>query len=482
MNIGFQKNSKPKKKEKKKRNFFLDKKKKPTADKEVTSDLHKEVWQQSVDLNNTSIDGFLTNDSSNEEDNFFDLENIDNSMGEQIALDLQMPGTEARDFSSVDDFDSEFPIEDLTVSGETLADDSNSAVDEEQTLANTDDLTMDYADELELENDSENYEDFSIDFSVLDDTDGFEVDTTEDYEVEDTYKEEKSLTQDDYADYSVLTDSDLESTTKSDNDAFVHIEAGGNDVINDVEYEALLELFSTLTREEVDALPPNYRKLFDQNFKPNETYVGDSENDSIRKKLGIKDLDLREIDNNIHLTQEEITATLNGVELPVSVIQKLLPEGKTLEEPENMEGIKAKILSSFEPTFSNQLEVTSDSSEVPLIAVNYCNDDVPDVVQLEDGLLGVLPYKVFRQGELLKADSNYEITLGKDDVVLVRTGIKYIATPNCTVRLDGPDASTGLVMLGFNVSPDSIDLQLKAEKNTYINKNSILCKINYKEI
>lgn len=512
MKIGFQQNIKPKPKDKKKTSFpFLRKKSKDVKNELIQNkeqdSIPSDIWQSPVNLDSEHLNKVCNMDSpENTNNDFFGLGDIDNSSGEQIALDLQMQSSTVREFADIefeglnDNFTSK---SDSNLADEVMPDLLDDSLQKEENfLDNTlDDSLFDFVNNPEediteevptelvdnsskdlIEENSLSESSVDLENSITEDVNSSEFDLN--FSVIEELDNE--ILNDDSTEYAILSDVELEADkTEYTEPEFVRV-TQDDSVMTDAEYETLLDLFSTLSKEEVEALPKNYKKIFEQNFKVNDVYLGEDENAIICKKLGLEHLDIRKTGNSdLHLTSKDLTATLGGTELPISVIQKLLPEGKTIEEPENLEKVKKKIKASFEPKYkedTTQNNVSKDIGEVPLIAISYHNDAVPDAEMLQDGILGIHPYKVFSNGKLLKCNSNYEILLNKGDKVLIRTGIKYIATPQCKVVLTGPEESTGLALVDANVGANSIDLCLKATVNTYINKNSIVCKINYEGV
>lgn len=251
--------------------------------------------------------------------------------------------------------------------------------------------------------------------------------------------------------------------------------------MTDYEFEALMEVFSKLTKEEVDALPDNYKKIFYQNFEENEAYLDEDEFQKIRKKLCMsgtihdKNTLFTEEDNVESFLSQEVK--MGKLVLPTNLLNKILNEEPgRVTNSKSFNSIKNKLKQETESLehVQNSIGCSNDEVEESSIAIYYKDDYVPEAVLLEEGLIGLKAYKVFIQNKIQKCNKNFEIEIKAGSKIKIDTGISYVAAANCNTEIMPGSDTKDLFFEKTSIEDGSVVLTYSALKDTYISRSSII--------
>lgn len=292
------------------------------------------------------------------------------------------------------------------------------------------------------------------------------------------------IEEDDEVSSDIIVDKGLEPLQKPQVTPYKQVSNVEDNYITDREFEALLEIFSSLTKEEVEALPENYKKIFYQNFKENEAYLDEETDAAIRKKLNVKiatehatvkpekESELQQVLN--------CPITVGEISLPLDLFNKTTnTKQETLIEPKLYEQIKNKLNNHVT---LEELTPTCEMQNVPqeaTVVVYYANDDVPEALLLEKGLIGLKAYEVYVHNTLQKCNRNYEIPIQAGAHVIINTGVYYVADANCNVSVLGGRDTTDFILERSYENEGNLHLEYVALCDTFIGKSSIVGSLKF---
>lgn len=273
-----------------------------------------------------------------------------------------------------------------------------------------------------------------------------------------------------------------ESTLESKNILPYKISCNSTDnFMTDYEFEILMDIFSGLSKVEVDALPENYKKIFYQNFEENEAFLDEETNNIIHKKLGIRSSRALNIPIASETTIQEIInkkIQIDKIILPVELLNKTLSKKNgILIEQKSLENIKDKLkchvtTENLKKDFIPELKKNESS-----LVVYYVDANVPEAELIQEGIIGLKPYKVFIENEMRKCNRNFEIEVKAGSKIKIETGISFVTEANCKVELCAGTDTEALILEKVYNENKNLVLEYVALTGTFISKSSIICCI-----
>lgn len=277
-----------------------------------------------------------------------------------------------------------------------------------------------------------------------------------------------------------IEDEIITDTKASDISPYKIANTQHDNFLTDCEFEALMEIFSGLSKEEVDALPQNYKKIFYQNFEENEAFLDEETDKIIRKKLGVRSTSYNENKNsNEQNIQDFINKEIqvDKISLPVELLNKtlqnhheILLEQKTLEMIKNKLNCHAEVMELQEDITRMQEKEDNKSA----IVIYYTNMSVPEAELIKEGVIGLKAYKVYVNNEMKKCNRNFEIEIKANTSVKIETGISFVTDANCHAEVyAGNDMNDFILEKNYEEKGNMI-LEYTALTDTFISKSSIV--------
>lgn len=230
----------------------------------------------------------------------------------------------------------------------------------------------------------------------------------------------------------------------------------GQLALNEEEFEALMSLFETLTLEEIEALPKDYKELFYENFERDAKFVDAENTKAVKEKLGIS-ADRISLSENVSGNSQDVKDEVHK---------------RTITEKLQMTSDDKEDLKDMESMYSNNNQ----------IAVEYVEESVIDILEMPNNEFGLYPYLVYVNGKLVYSNYNREISIAEGSTVIVRTFVKIKPPFGYKIIVKKSEQllkSLGLEFDMYRISTKGIDIQLKAVKSARLEKYSIvgICSI-----